>query len=77
MLRLVVGPDARRQRIDIFARAHKRVRQGEGDQAGEGQDEEGEELGLEASSVSALPLAEGDGNVDTGAGGLLTWSSYE
>lgn len=46
MLRLVIGLDARRQGIVVLAGAEEGVGQGECDEAGEGEDEEGEELAL-------------------------------
>lgn len=46
MLRLVVGLDPRRKRILVATGADEGVGQGNGDEAGEGEDEEGEELAL-------------------------------
>jgi hypothetical protein len=54
MLCFVIGRDARRKRIVIGASTEKTVCQGKGDQAGDGQDEEREELALNSRETSRL-----------------------
>lgn len=47
MICLEIGLDPRRKRILVTAGAKERIGQGDCDKAGEGEDEEGEELALE------------------------------
>jgi hypothetical protein len=54
MFCFVIGRDARRKRIVIGASTEKTVCQGKGDQAGDGQDEEREELALNSRETSRL-----------------------
>lgn len=59
MLGLVICLDARRKRIVVCALAEKSVCQGDSDQAGDGQDEEGEELGLIIKKTDSVSICSG------------------